>query len=237
MTSDDLFVVVIVILHKICHTCGMTHASAAIHKQKHHRDILERRVLPLRWEKLQKKVTQKILQQLPLTCALKGFFLWFKHAVWWMSINRYHGFHTLAKRRFFPPFLSTRRNMLAFNRFCNILLQDVTLLHVKITRSTNLLSVCRRKLKLSTYLHTVSYKHISFLSTHSQLLSLLASSEFYSITWRMVSRSAGYKIYFRKQPSVRGNVFPLSVWYLSFLWISTPWQFIHGSRVFIQSDK
>ena len=122
------------------------------------------------------------------------------------------------------------------NRFCNILPQDVTLLHVKITRSTNLLSVCRRKLKLSTYLHTVSYKHISFLSTHSQLLSLLASSEFYSITWRMVSRSAGYKIYFRKQPSVRGNVFPLSVWYLSFLWISTPWQFIHGSRVFIQSD-
>ena len=117
MTSDDLFVVVVVILHKICHTCGMTHASAAIHKQMHHRDILERRVLPLRWEKLQKKVTQKKLQWLPLTLALKRFFLWFKPALWWMSINCYHGFHTLAKTRFIPPFSSTQRNMLAFKPF------------------------------------------------------------------------------------------------------------------------
>ena len=103
MTSDDLVVIVVVILHKICHTCGMTHASAAIHKQMHHRDILERRVPPLRWEKLQKKVTQKIFQRLPLTRPQRVF-LWFKPVVWWMSINCYHGFHTLAKRRFFPPF-------------------------------------------------------------------------------------------------------------------------------------
>ena len=40
------------------------------------------------------------------------------------------------------------------SRFCNILLQDLTLLHVKISRSTNFLSVCRRKLKLLTHLHT-----------------------------------------------------------------------------------
>ena len=151
-----------------------------------------------------------------------------------LSINRYHGFHTLAKRRFFPPFQSTRRNMLAFKPF---LLQDLTPLHVKITRSTNLLSVCRGGLKLSTYLNTVSYNHISFLNTHSQLLWVLTSSEFYSTTWRMISRSAGYKIHFRKQPPFRGNFFPLSVWYLSFFWISTPWQFVHGSRVFTQSNK
>ena len=46
------------------------------------------------------------------------------------------------------------------SRFCSILLQDLTPLHVKITRSTNLLSVCRRKFKLSIHLHTVlSYNH------------------------------------------------------------------------------
>ena len=90
-----------------------------------------------------------------------------------------------------PPFSSTCWHL---NRFCNIFLQDLTLLQVKITRSvSNLLSVCRRKLKSLTYIHTVSYNHISFLSTHSQLLWVLASSEFYLITWRMVSicRSAG----------------------------------------------
>ena len=37
---------------------------------------------------------------------------------------------------------------------------------------------------------------------------VLASSGFYSITWRMVSRSAGYKIHFQKQPLFRGNVLP-----------------------------
>jgi len=41
-----------------------------------------------------------------------------------------------------------------FSRFCNILLQDLTPLHVKITRRKNLLSVSRRKLKVSTYIFT-----------------------------------------------------------------------------------
>ena len=57
-------------------------------------------------------------------------------------MNRYHGFHASYKRRFFPCFSSTRRNMSAFKPFCNILLQDLTPLHVNITRSTNLLNVC-----------------------------------------------------------------------------------------------
>ena len=122
------------------------------------------------------------------------------------------------------------------NRFGNILLQDLTPLHFKITRGTNLLSVCRRKLKLSSYLHTVSYNHISFLNTRSQLVWVLARSE-YSITWRMISRSAGYKIHFRKQPLFRGNFFPSLVWFISFLWISTPCQFVHGFRVLIQLRK
>ena len=114
-----------------------------------------------------------------------------------MSINCYHGFHMLANRRFFPPFLSTRGTCWHLTHFCNILLQDLTPLHVKITRSTNLLSVCRRKLKLPTYLHTVSYEHISFLNARSQFVRVLASSWFYSITWRMISRFEGYKIIFQ----------------------------------------
>ena len=84
--------------------------------------------------------------------------------------------------------------------------------------------------------HTVSYNQISFLSARLQLVWVLTSCEFYSITWRMISRSAGYKIHFRKQPPFRRNFFPL-VWYLSFLWISTPWQFVHGSRALLQLIK
>ena len=54
------------------------------------------------------------------------------------------------------------------SRFCNTMLQNLAPVHVKTTRSTNLLSVCRRKVKLSTYLQTVSYNHISFFNAPSQ---------------------------------------------------------------------
>ena len=122
----------------------------------------------------------------------------------------------LTKRRFFPPFSSTRMKILS--SFCNTLLQDLTPLPVKISRS--MMSVCWRKLKLSSFLHkTVSYNHINFLSTCWQLIWVLTSSGFYSITGRMISKSAGYKIHFRKQSPFRGNFFPLLVWYLLFLWI------------------
>ena len=59
------------------------------------------------------------------------------------------------------------------SRFCNTLLQDLAPLHVKTTRSTNLLIVCRRKLKLSTYLQTVIYNNLSFLNARSQLVWIL----------------------------------------------------------------
>ena len=137
----------------------------------------------------------------------------------------------------FPVSRALRGQFRRLSRLCNILLQDLTPLPVKITRSTNLLSVCRRKLKLSTYLNTVSYNHVGFLNTHLQLVWDLASSGFYSTSRIRISRSAGYKIHFRKQPPFRGNLCPLSVWYLSFLWIYAPWQFVQGSRVFIQSNK
>ena len=65
---------------------------------------------------------------------------------------------------FFFVYWALGRICRRFSRFCNILLQDLTPLHVKITRGKNLLSVFRRKLKLSTNLHTVSYNHIFKLS-------------------------------------------------------------------------
>ena len=115
-----------------------------------------------------------------------------KPAFWWTSINRYHGFSRFSI-------------CWALEGICRRFswLQDLTPLHVKITKGKNLLSVPRRKLKLSTYLHTVSYNHISFLN-RSQLVWVLASSGFYSITWRMISS----KIHFQKQPPFRGNFFP-----------------------------
>ena len=109
-----------------------------------------------------------------------------------------------------------------FSRFCNILLQVLTLLHVKITRRTNLLSVFGRKLKLSTYLHNASYNHISFLNTRSQLVWVLASSGFYPITREMINS----KIHFRKQPPFRGNFFPFRCDIFCFFeFILASWQF------------
>ena len=74
--------------------------------------------------------------------------------------------------------------------------------------------------------HTVSYNHISFLNRRSQLVWVLASSGLYSITWRMISS----KTHFRKQPPFRGEFSPFRCDIASC-------QFVHGSRVFIQSNK
>ena len=45
-----------------------------------------------------------LLQRLPLTRALKEFFLRFTPAFWLTSINRYHGFSRVGLARFFPRF-------------------------------------------------------------------------------------------------------------------------------------
>ena len=137
--------------------------------------------------------------------------------------NRYHGFHTLAKRRFFPRFSSTRRNMPAFKPFLQYFLKDLIPLHVRITRSTNLLSVCQRKLKLSTYLHCID---ISFLNTRSQLVWVLGtagSSGFYSMTWRMVSTNS-----FSKTASIQRKRHQNS----SYGWV---FQLLYKSRASLQT--
>ena len=113
------------------------------------------------------------LQPLPLTRALKGFFLQFKPAFWWTSINRYHGFSRVGLEKILSPFLEHLEENVGVSAVLqyNILLQVLTPLHVKITRTKNLLSVFRRKLKLSKYLHTVSYNHISFSQSLATRLS------------------------------------------------------------------
>ena len=116
----------------------------------------------------------------PLTRALKGFFLRFGGR---QSVTMV--FTRWPREDSFPVSRALGGTCRRLSRFCNILLQDLTLL-VKISRSTNFLSVCRRKLKLLTHLHTVSYNHIRFLNTRSRLVRILASSEYYSITsWIM----------------------------------------------------
>ena len=136
--------------------------------------------------------------------------------------------------RFFPVSRALGGTCRRLSRFCNILLQDLTPLHVKITRRTNLLSVCRRKFKLSTYLPTISYNHISFVCTRSQivwvLLGTASSSGFYSITWRMINRNS-----FSKTASIQRKLFSLvGVISLNFYSLANR---VHGSRVFIHSNK
>ena len=74
------------------------------------------------------------LQRLSLTRALKGFFLQFKLVFWWTSINRYHGFHAWLREDSFSVSRTLGRICWRFSRCCIILLQDLTPLHVKITR-------------------------------------------------------------------------------------------------------
>ena len=86
------------------------------------------------------------------------------------------GFHVLAQSRPSPGFSSTRKNKSSLQYFATgsgtTSCQDY--------EKYEFVNVCRRKLKLSTYLQTVSYDHISFLNARSQLVWILASSGFYS---------------------------------------------------------
>ena len=99
----------------------------------------------------------------------------------------------------FPVSWALGGTCLRLSRFA-IFCYRVTPLHVKITRSTNLLNVCLGKLKLSTYLHTVSYMSSHELSQYTlatRLFWVLASCGFCWITWRiMISRSAVLKNWF-----------------------------------------
>ena len=157
----------------------------------------------------------------------------------YLSINRYHGFYLLAKRRLFPRFLSTQRTKSAFKPPLQYFATGSDSSSCQDYEEYEFVECLSEETQIIdfNYLNAVSYNHISFLETHLQLVWDLASSGFYSISRNMISRSAGYKIHFRKQPPFIRNLCPLSVWYLSFLWLYAPWQFVQGPRVFVQSNK
>ena len=105
---------------------------------------------------------------------------------------------------------STRRKMSALSCFCNILLQGLTPLHVKITRSTNLLSVCRRKLKLSTYTRSKLQPHKLSQCT---LATRLSSCQFWILFDNMKNDKQICRLQksFSKTASIQRKLCPLSV--------------------------
>ena len=108
--------------------------------------------------KIEKTQLLLYLQRLPPTRALKGFFLRFKSAFWWTSINRYHGFHTLSKRRFFPRFSSTRKKMSMFKPCLEYYF------------ATGSDTASCEDYEEYEFVECVSYNHISFLNTRWQLV-------------------------------------------------------------------
>ena len=67
--------------------------------------ILRIRVMFLVLDNIRIRVYYASLQRLPLTRALKGFFLRFKPTFWWTSINRYHDFSRVGLEKILSPFL------------------------------------------------------------------------------------------------------------------------------------
>ena len=162
------------------------------------------------------------IQQLPLTQPSKVFFcsnLWFggRQSTVTMVFTRW------PREDSFPVFQALRGT-------CHVFIFAIFSYRIWYRFMWRLRGV-RICWVLWTYLHNVSYNHVSFLNTRPQLFRVLGTagtSGFYSKTRRMISG---------KQPPFRGNFFLLSVWYISFLLISTTWQIVHGSRVFMQSNR
>ena len=168
-----------------------------------------------------------ILQRLPLTRALKGFFLRFKPAFWWTSINRYHGFSRVGLEKILSPFLGHSEEYVGVSAVLAIFCCRIWHRFMSRLRGERICWVFLggNSNYRHIYLHTVSYNHIRFLN-RSQLFWDLASSGFYSITWRMISRNS-----FSKRAAIQRKLFPLLVWYLSFLWIYTRSFAIRGPRL------
>ena len=97
------------------------------------------------------------LQRLSLTRALKGFFRPLQTCLLENVNQLLPWFSHVGLKNTLSPFLEHSEEHVGVSAvFENILLQDLTPLYVKIMRGKNLLSVYWRKLKLSTYLHTVT---------------------------------------------------------------------------------
>ena len=110
------------------------------------------------------------------------------------------------EKNFFPLSRAFRTKILAFKQFLQYFAtgsdtsscQDYEECDECLSEETQIMDFFTHcKLQMNT--------HINFLNIRSQLILVLTSSGFYSITWRMISKSAGYKIHFRKQPPFTGN--------------------------------
>ena len=115
----------------------------------------------------------QLLQQYPLTCALKGFFSSVQTCLLVDVSQLLPWFFTHWSRKdSFPVSRALERICRCLSLFCNILLYDLTPLHVKIMRNT--MCECLSKetqINLSTYLNTVSYNHIlRFLNKRLQFV-------------------------------------------------------------------
>lgn len=123
--------------------------------------------------------TNRKLQWLPLTRAVKGFFLQLKPAIWWTSIKHYHGFHALEKKRFFPCFSSTRRKMSAFKRFLRYFATGSDTISSQDYEGYEFVKSLSEETQIMDL-----FRHCKAYSIHSQLVWVLASSDFYLITWK-----------------------------------------------------
>ena len=123
--------------------------------------------------------TNRKLQWLPLTLAVKGFFLQLKPAIWWTSIKHYHGFHTLDKKRFFPCFSSTQRKMSAFKRFLRYFATGSDTISSQDYEGYEFVKSLLEETQIMDL-----FTHCKAYSIRSQLVWVLASSDFYSITWK-----------------------------------------------------
>ena len=169
----------------------------------------------------------------------KVFSFGFKPAFWWTSINRYHGFSRFGPEQILSPFLEHSEEHARVSAVSAIFCYRIRHSFMSRLRGVRIGWVFVGGNSNNRHTHTVSYNHISFLNARSQLVWVLASFGFYSITWRMISRSAGYEIHFRKQPLFRGNFLPCRCDIFRFFeFILDPLQYVvHGFRVFIQSNK
>ena len=136
-----------------------------------------------------------------------GYPLHEPRGVFFYSDLRFSGHQsTVGQEKNFSPFLEHSKKILAFKQFLQYFAtgsdtsscQDYEECDECLSEETQIMDFFTHcKLQMNT--------HINFLNIRSQLILVLTSSGFYSITWRMISKSAGYKIHFRKQPPFRGN--------------------------------
>ena len=130
----------------------------------------------------------------------RGVFLLFRPTVQWTSINR------LPREEFFPLSPAFRTKILAFKQFLQYFATGSDTSSCQDYEECNeCLSEGTQIMDFFTHCKLQMNNHINFLNIRLQLILVLTSSGFYSITWRMISKSAGYKIHFRKQPPFRGN--------------------------------